>query len=52
MGPMALIHKHFAFPPFQKAVEIIYAPLIALYGANLEPISSLLKWYIDLCRSI
>ena len=49
-GPMAGLHKAFALPPFRKGVEILYAPIVALYKSGIEPFATFLKWYIDLFR--
>ena len=50
VGPMAGLHEVFEFRQFQGALEVIYAPLIALIEADVEPIASLLKWYVGLFR--
>jgi len=49
-GPMAGLHRAVNFPAFRKGVEIIYAPIVALYQSGLEPFATFLKWYIDLFR--
>lgn len=49
-GPVAGIHNVFKVRAFQKAVEVIYAPVVVLVKSNIEPFSSMMKWYIDLFR--
>lgn len=49
-GPVAGIHNVFKVRAFQKAVEVIYAPVVFLVKSNIEPFSSMMKWYIDLFR--
>ncbi len=49
-GPVAGIHNVLKVGAFQKAVEVIYAPIVLLVKSNIEPFSSIMKWYIDLFR--
>jgi|GEM_PF-2444205 len=49
-GPMAGLHRVFRFQGFQRAVEIVYAPLVVLVKSGLEPFTSILRWYIELFR--
>jgi hypothetical protein len=49
-GPMAGIHNVFKVRGFQKTVEVIYAPVVFLVKSNIEPFSSIMKWYVDLFR--
>lgn len=49
-GPMAGLHRVFRFRGFQRVVEIVYAPLVALVKSGLEPFTSILRWYIELFR--
>ena len=49
-GPMAGIHRVFGVPGFQRAVEVVYAPVVFLVKRNFEPFSTIMKWYIDLFR--
>jgi hypothetical protein len=49
-GPMAGLHGVFKVPGFQKAVEVVYAPVVFLVKRNVEPFSSVMKWYVDLFR--
>lgn len=49
-GPVAGIHNVLKVGAFQKAVEVIYAPVVLLVKSNIEPFSSIMKWYIDLFR--
>ncbi|MGZ0167032.1 MAG: hypothetical protein ACKVII_24165 [Planctomycetales bacterium] len=35
---------------FEKGVEVIYAPVVLLVKRNIEPFSSVMKWYVDLFR--
>jgi hypothetical protein len=49
-GPVAWLHDKFAFTPFRTAVEVVFAPVIALHKSGIEPISSFLKWYINIFR--
>lgn len=49
-GPIAGIHHVFKVRSFQKAVEVIYAPVVLLVKSNIEPFSSMMKWYVDLFR--
>ncbi len=50
VGPMVGLHEVFELQEFQVALNVICAPLIALIETDIEPISSLLKWYIGLFR--
>lgn len=49
-GPIAGIHNVMKVGAFQKAVEVIYAPVVLLVKSNIEPFSSIMKWYVDLFR--
>tara|TARA_R110002072_G_scaffold287242_2_gene452717 strand:+ start:53297 stop:53620 length:324 start_codon:yes stop_codon:yes gene_type:complete len=49
-GPVAGIHNVLKVRAFQKAVEVIYAPVVLLVKSNVEPFSSIMKWYVDLFR--
>lgn len=49
-GPVAGIHNVLKVRAFQKAVEVIYAPVVLLVKGNVEPFSSIMKWYVDLFR--
>ena len=49
-GPVAGIHNVLKVRGFQKAVEVIYAPVVLLVKSNIEPFSSIMKWYVDLFR--
>ena len=49
-GPIAGIHNVIKVGAFQKAVEVIYAPVVLLVKSNIEPFSSIMKWYVDLFR--
>ena len=49
-GPIAGIHNVMKVGAFQKAVEVIYAPVVFLVKSNIEPFSSIMKWYVDLFR--
>ena len=49
-GPVAGIHNVLKIRAFQKAVEVIYAPVVLLVKSNIEPFSSIMKWYVDLFR--
>jgi hypothetical protein len=49
-GPMAGLHRVFKVPGFQRAVEVVYAPVVFLVKRNVEPFSSIMKWYVDLFR--
>lgn len=49
-GPVAGLHRIFEVRSFQKAVEVIYAPVVLLVKSNVEPFSSMMKWYVDLFR--
>ena len=49
-GPMAGLHKVAQFRHFRKALEFVYAPLIAIVKSDVEPFASVLKWYIELFR--
>ena len=49
-GPMAGLHRVFKVPGFQRAIEVVYAPVVFLVKRNVEPFSSIMKWYIDLFR--
>ena len=50
IGPMAFFHKVFKFQQFQNSLEIVYAPLIAIVNNDIEPLSTVLRWYIGLFR--
>ncbi|MBI1310488.1 hypothetical protein GC176_04205 [bacterium] len=49
-GPMAGLHNVFKVPGFQRAIEVVYAPVVFLVKRNVEPFSSIMKWYVDLFR--
>jgi hypothetical protein len=49
-GPMAGLHRVFKVPGFQRAVEVVYAPVVFLVKRNVEPFSSIMRWYVDLFR--
>jgi hypothetical protein len=49
-GPVAGIHNVLKVGAFQKAVEVIYAPVVLLVKSNIQPFSSIMKWYVDLFR--
>ncbi len=49
-GPMAWLHRVFEVPGFQRAVAVVYAPIVFLVKRNVEPFSSIMKWYVDLFR--
>lgn len=49
-GPIAGIHNVLKIRAFQRAVEVIYAPVVLLVKSNIEPFSSIMKWYVDLFR--
>lgn len=49
-GPVAGIHNVLKVGAFQKAVEVIYKPVVLLVKSNIEPFSSIMKWYVDLFR--
>lgn len=49
-GPMAGLHRVFKVPGFQRAIEVVYAPVVFLVKRNIEPFSSIMKWYVDLFR--
>ncbi len=49
-GPMAGLHRILDVPGFQRAVEVVYAPVVFVVKRNVEPFSSVMKWYIDLFR--
>jgi len=49
-GPVAGIHNVMNVRAFRKAVEVIYKPIVLLVESNLEPFSSIMKWYISLFR--
>ncbi|MFT5093779.1 MAG: hypothetical protein ACI93T_002609, partial [Porticoccaceae bacterium] len=44
------IHNVMKIGAFEKAVEVIYAPVVLLVKGNIEPFSSIMKWYVDLFR--
>ncbi len=50
VGPMAGLHRVFKVPGFQQAIEVVYAPVVFLVKRNVEPFSSIMKWYVDLFR--
>ncbi|NQV24526.1 MAG: hypothetical protein HQ518_09170 [Rhodopirellula sp.] len=49
-GPVAGIHNVLKIRAFQRAVEVIYAPVVLLVKSHIEPFSSIMKWYVDLFR--
>lgn len=49
-GPMAGLHRILNVPGFQRAVEVVYAPVVFVVKRNVEPFSSVMKWYVDLFR--
>lgn len=49
-GPMVAIHNAAKFRPFQRALEIVYAPIVLLVESRIEPFSGWLKAYIEIFR--
>ena len=49
-GSVAGIHNVMKIGALQKAVEVIYAPVVLLVKSSIEPFSSIMKWYVDLFR--
>ncbi|MGZ0167938.1 MAG: hypothetical protein ACKVHE_00110 [Planctomycetales bacterium] len=49
-GPVAGIHNVMKIRIFEKAVEVIYAPVVLLVKSDIEPFSSIMAWYVDLFR--
>lgn len=49
-GPVAGIHNVLKVRAFQRAVEVIYAPVVLLVKSNIEPFASIMRWYVDLFR--
>ena len=49
-GPLAGLHRVFKVPGFQRAIEVVYAPVVFLVKRNFEPFSSIIRWYVDLFR--
>ncbi len=49
-GPMAGLHRIFKVQGFQRAIEVVYAPVVVLVKSDIEPFSSFMKWYVDLFR--
>lgn len=49
-GPMAAIHNALKFGPFQRALGIVYAPVIFVVKNRIEPFASLMKAYIEIFR--
>ena len=49
-GPMAAIHKASRFGPFQRALGIVYAPVIFDVEQDIEPFASPMKAYIKIFR--
>ena len=49
-GPMVAIHNAAKFRPFQRALEIVYAPIVLLVESRIEPFAGLLKAYIQIFR--
>lgn len=49
-GPMAAIHNASKFGPFQRALGIVYAPVIFIVKNGIEPFASLMKAYIEIFR--
>jgi hypothetical protein len=49
-GPMVAIHNAAKFRPFQRALEIVYAPIVLLVKSRVEPFSGWLKAYIEIFR--
>lgn len=47
-GPMVAIHRSFEVDAFQDALGVIYKPLVFIVRNDIEPMSSALKWYIEL----
>jgi hypothetical protein len=47
---VAGIHNVMKIGAFEKGVEVIYAPVVLLVKRNIEPFSSVMKWYVDLFR--
>lgn len=49
-GPMVGLVRTVKMRPFERAVEVLYAPLVIVVKKNVEPFSSILKWYVELFR--
>lgn len=49
-GPMVAIHNAAKFRPFQRALEIVYAPIVLLVKSGIQPFTGLLKAYIEIFR--
>ena len=49
-GPMVAIHNAAKFRPFQRALEIVYAPIVLLVKSGIQPFAGLLKAYIEIFR--
>lgn len=47
-GPIGGLVQIAKIGAFKKAVVVIYAPVVLLVKSNLEPFSSIIKWYIGL----
>lgn len=47
-GPMVAIHDAAKFRPFQRALEIVYAPIVLIVKSRIEPFAGLLKAYLEI----
>ncbi len=49
-GPMVWLHDVFKFEQFQRALEIVYAPIVFLVNNEIEPFATAIRWYVGLFR--
>ena len=47
---MVWLNEMANFSPFTQLLEVVYAPLIFFIKNDIEPIKSVLQWYIGLFR--
>lgn len=49
-GPMVALHRAVQADELRRIIEIVYAPLVFAVKHNLEPVASIMKWYLGLFR--
>ena len=50
VGPMAALHQSLKFKPLQKLIEIVYFPVVLAMKHEIEPVYSVMRWYVGLFR--
>lgn len=50
VGPMAALHQSLKFKPLQKLIEIVYFPVVLAMKHEIEPLHTMMRWYVGLFR--